>query len=194
MSSRSFVLVSVLACATAGDERTNIRIDSISKTVSLACEDLSSPLLTDSSVGPLRVRTSLQSARRLCPIIADTVVQGPEAVEHRRVTFAVAGDTAFAIVENDSLWRLEVSAPFFRTGDGLGVGSTLGELLRPGVTGLEDEGVLFVLLPEHCGLSFQLSYEPGDTEHRERWHQADLRGLAVDARVVRVLIVGCEPR
>jgi hypothetical protein len=43
----------------------------------------------------------------------------------------------------------------------------------------------------HCGLSFRLSYEPKDDEHREHWTSVDLRRLPLDSRVSEVLIVGC---
>jgi len=43
----------------------------------------------------------------------------------------------------------------------------------------------------HCGLSFRLSYEPKDNEHREHWTAADLSRLPQNSKVSEVLIVGC---
>ena len=88
---------------------------------------------------------------------------------------------------------MTVDSPKFRTADGIGVGSTLADLLRDGqASGLEDEGNLFIVSASHCSMSFQLDYEPKDDEHRANWAAADLAKLPPRSKVTQVLLVGCK--
>ncbi len=60
------------------------------------------------------------------------------------------------------------------------------------LTGAEGEGVLFPVLPKHCGLSFRLSHEVADTEHQQDWSAEDLRTLPQNSKVTQILVSGCQ--
>jgi hypothetical protein len=79
----------------------------------------------------------------------------------RRAQVIVGTDTVIATVVGDSVWRLAVTDPALRTVDGIGVGSTAAELLqRRGSRIIGGEGRLFIVLPDQCGLSFELGSLP----------------------------------
>ena len=89
-------------------------------------------------------------------------------------------------------WRLDVKSPAFRTADSLGVGMPLSQLLRVGgVQGLVGEGVLVVVSPERCGLSFVLS--GGIPAGRVRnWDRSALSALPPGTIVREILVLGCR--
>jgi hypothetical protein len=134
----------------------------------------------------------MRSAVAVCRVLFDTIALGPEAERQRQVGFGVGRDSVLAIVESDSIWRLEVVTPHLRTTDGLGVGSPLRDLILPDATGVEADGGLYILLRKRCGLSFQMSYTPEGPEHRQDWSVAELQRLPDTTRVIRALVVGCN--
>jgi hypothetical protein len=138
--------------------------------------------LTPAGIGDLRVGVSIAAIRSRCTIVADTTLPGPEGTRERRVTVLLAGDSVTATVDGDSVWRIEVDSPTFRTRDSLGVGTLGRDLKRAPGTIATGEGNVAALRTDHCGLSFLLA---GATA-RTRWAT-----LPDSARVRRVLIIGC---
>lgn len=149
--------------------------------------------VTGAGVGELQIGRSTEDVRRLCNVTRDTTMLGAEALPERVLRVATVRDTLDVTIDNDRLWRISVDRPVLRTVDSLGVGTTLADLLRsPGATGAEGEGVLYVIVSAHCGMSFRLSKELSASQHRDHWSENDLRKLPSTATVDQVLITGCQ--
>jgi hypothetical protein len=118
-------------------------------------------VLSGEGVGCLRIGAPLAALPPECRIVTDRVLPGPEGTEERRVDVLVALDTVTATIVGDSVWRLAVAARTLRTADGIGAGTPAAELLeRRGSRIVGGEGRLFVVLPDQCGLSFELGPVP----------------------------------
>ena len=156
------------------------------------------PTLSGTGIGELRVGRPAAQIAAQCVVLADTVAPGPEALTERVMSLLLAGtDTVRATMVNDSVWRLQLESTGIRTVDSLGVGTLLADLLRSGrgrARGVEGEGQLFVLLEEHCGVSFRVAPEIGGKQHQAEWSAVDLAGLDGTARVDQVLVIGCKVR
>jgi hypothetical protein len=159
-----------------------------------SCGVTGSTVLTGGGIGSLTIGAPLAEIRARCSVVRDTVVPGADAEDEHEVLVDLVRDTVAATLEENRVWRLAVERSGFRTADSLGVGSTLGALLRsPSARGVEGEGQLFVLRPDHCGLSFRIGYEVPDQSHKEEWTHQQLSALPDTARVDVVLVVGCSP-
>ena len=162
----------------------------------LSCGIRDRPTLTGEGIGELQIgRPSAQLPAR-CVVLSDTVTPGAEALPERVMTVLLTpSDTVRATIESDSLWRLEIASAGIRTIDSLGVGSSLAVLLRSPnarARGLEGDGQLFVLIEQHCGLSFRIDLELGADQHRAEWSSTDLSALNGGARVDQILVIGCR--
>lgn len=161
--------------------------------VPLPCGVRAGSTLTGSGIGEIQIGHSVDSIRRVCSVTRDTTVLGGEGLPERVISVAVARDTINAIVDNGRVWRIHIEQPDIRTADSLGVGSRISDLIRDTrARGAEGEGVLYLLLPSHCGLSFRIAHDVADNEHRANWSTRDLRALPQDSRVDQVLIMGCK--
>ena len=119
---------------------------------------------------------------------------GDEAIPESVAVIVVNGDTLRAILDSARVYRIDVVTTQFRTPDSLGVGTTLGRLLRePGVHAFTGEGAVYVKVPRHCGLSFRLADagELGDAP--DSVGPAQLRQLPATTPVSTTLVLGCEP-
>jgi hypothetical protein len=147
------------------------------------------PILSGKGIGCARIGDSVATLRRSCNVLSDTVVQGAEGMPERLLIVRIHGASVTATPFDDVIGRIVVADSTLRTGDGLGVGSTLAELLaRPGVGTIEGEGRVFVTIPAHCGLSFQLAARRDGRGGTTR----DVVFAFPRATVVeRVLIFGC---
>jgi hypothetical protein len=134
---------------------------------------------------------------RQCHVLADTVFAGSEAIPERTLLVEQGSDTLDAVIADDRLYRVEEWSPRLRTPDSLGVGTRLRDLLRHGgVYALGGEGLVYLKVPQHCGLSFQLPasamadapYVPDSLD------EATLRRLPDSLSVAAVLVTGCGSR
>lgn len=151
-----------------------------------ACGITRGTILTGDGVGRLRVGVSLADVREECTVVRDTTTLGAEGMQERRIAVDLRRDTIEAVVSNERVWRIHVDGSAFRTAEGLGVGSTVGELRQDRTARvMAGEGSMFIALADHCGLSFRLSGVPFG---RER----PVAELPADGRVVEVLVFGCE--
>jgi hypothetical protein len=154
-------------------------------------------VLGDERVGMVRIGASVASVTSQCRVLRDTVQPGGEGTTERRITVFFLPDSVEATIVDDRVWRIDVTSPRIRTSDSLGVGSSLGDLLRFGdAQGAAGEGRFFVLSPSHCGLSFELA--GGIPPRRSRgWDQKELSTLSPAIKVKRVLVVhapeNCRP-
>jgi hypothetical protein len=148
-------------------------------------------ILTDEGVGRIRIGESVESVRHDCTVVRDTIQLGAEGMTTRMVSVKFPRDTVEAEIVDDKVWRVAIDSPHFSTADSLRVGTSLARLLRlrtpQGMTG---EGALFVMSPDHCGLSFRLS-DNGSPVLRDP-SPAELSRLPAATRVSNILIVGCH--
>ena len=196
----ALVVVCLLACSRGATSKPRDRGSSKVGTASdvapasPSCGVSARTVLTGSGVGELQVGKSVERVRGVCAVVRDTTLLGDEALPERQIAVAVAGDTILATIDSGRVWRITLERPKIRTVDSLGVGSRLSDLLRqPRATGEEGEGVLYVLLPSHCGLSFRIAHELADNEHRATWSARDLENIPQESMVDEVLVTGCEP-
>lgn len=148
-------------------------------------------ILGDEGVGKLRIGKSVETMRRECTVVRDTTAPGAEGMPSRKIAVLFPRDTVLGEIVDDKVWRIEIHSPHFSTADSLRVGTPLARLLalrKP--QGMTGEGALFVMAPDHCGLSFRLS-ETGSPILRNPDATA-LSRLPAATRVSDILIVGCH--
>jgi len=148
--------------------------------------------LSGRGVGALRIGMDVEAVRRVCRVLSDTTRLASEGQRARFVGVGFGTETLEAEIVNGRVWRIDVRSPRFRTSDGLGVGTPLSRLLSlKSPRGLTGEGQLFVVSPDHCGLSFRLS-DNGSSARSQNWDRAALSRLPSGTVVDRVLAVGCD--
>jgi hypothetical protein len=150
--------------------------------------------ITADGVGPIRIGVTVDSLKKLCDVVRDTTQLGGEGMMERRLTISVTPATLDAEIVNGRVWRLDISSPAFRTVDSLGVGSPLAALLRrQEPKPAAGEGIVVVMLRDHCGMSFVLSggYTSGVFR---KWTGDELSKLPSSTTVERVLVFGCPKK
>lgn len=149
-------------------------------------------VLTGAGIAGLRIGRQRSDLAEECSVVSDTTEVRAEGHPARIVRVDLVRDTVEAEIVDDAVWRLAVRSPAFRTSDSLGVGTTLSRLMKfDGARPLSGEGRLFVQVPEHCGLSFELS-EPASSLPPGNRDEDALASLPQDTRVVEVLAFGCD--
>jgi hypothetical protein len=142
-------------------------------------------------VGPIRIGTNVDSVQKICTVKRDTTQLGGEGMMERRVTISIPPGELDAEIVDGRVWRLDIRSPAFRTVDSLGVGSTLADLLRhQDPKPAAGEGIVVVMLRDHCGMSFVLSGGFKSGVFR-KWTAEELGKLDPSTRVERVLVFGC---
>jgi hypothetical protein len=118
-----------------------------------------------------------------------------EGHPQRVMVVRVGPSSIRAEIVNGSVWRLTVQDAHLRTADRLGVGTTLGELLREEkLSAGNGESGVFVILSRLCGLSFRI--DPRAPGIPRPWVVQDRKSLArapLTTPVDMVLIVGRGP-
>lgn len=173
-------------------ERTVTPSDSADRTAArISPGGCGAPTIAGGGVGNLRIGESVASVKARCPVLTDTSRRGLEGMPERRLTVDFGRDSLEAEIVDDKVWRLDISSPGFRTADSLGVGTPVGRLLRlREARGLVGEGVLVVVSPARCGVSFVLS---GGIPRRrvQAWDSTALSALPTTTTVRKVLVLGC---
>ena len=176
----------------AGVERNVTPSDSTDRTAArMSPSGCGARTIAGGGVGNLRIGESVASVKARCPVVSDSSRRGLEGMPERRLTVAFGTDSLEAEIVDDKVWRLDISSPGFRTADSLGVGTPVARLLRlRKARGLVGEGVLVVVSPERCGVSFMLS---GGIPRRQvrTWDSTALSALPTTTTVKRVLVLGC---
>jgi CubicO group peptidase (beta-lactamase class C family) len=147
------------------------------------------PVITGTGVGCLRMGATAEAVRDACPVVRDTTIV-LEGMAQEALRVDVGGSGAIAEIVGDRVWRISVLDAGPVTSDSIGVGTALARLAEdPGIRVYAGEGRYFAVLPERCGLSFELDGLPFG---RPTWSLDQLRAAPEGARVSRVLIVeGC---
>jgi hypothetical protein len=156
----------------------------------VGCGITEQTVIEGSGVGAVKVGERLPEVTGKCQVVGDSTVR-PEGMTERIIAVDAGYDTVTAVVVAGRIWRVHVHGPGFQTSDSLGVGTPAPVLrAREGSRFLAGEGLAFVTLDDHCGLSFRLSGVSTDVITRGEWPAAD--DLS-DAVVDEVLIIGCAP-
>jgi len=149
-------------------------------------------MITAEGIGPIRIGARVDSVKKLCDVARDTTQRGAEGMMERRATISIPPGELDAEIVDGRVWRLDIKSSAFRTADSLGVGSSLAELLRhKQLKPAAGEGIVVVMLADHCGMSFVLSggYSSGVFH---KWSAEELAKLPASTKVARVLVFGCE--
>jgi hypothetical protein len=147
-------------------------------------------VISEEGVGYVTIGRSADSVVRTCTVASDAKELDAEGMPTRIMTVRFGSDSLRAEIVDGRVWRIEVETPAIRTTDSLGVGTPISRLLSlQNPKGAFGEG-FYVLSPEHCGLSFQLS--TNENARPQDSGRAMLERLPSSTVVTRVLIVGCQ--
>lgn len=191
---RRFVLVLALVGCKAKNETSSAAAASSSapSTVEFPTSSCGEEVVTDEGIGQLRIGATVESIKQKCKVVRDTTVSGAEGMPARKLAVAFSKDTVEAEIVDDRVWRIAVHSPGLRTASLLGVGTLNVRLLTlkdpHGATG---EGALFVVSPQHCGMSFRLA-NAGPRGQQGDLDKAGLARLPVETVVSEVLVFGCH--
>ena len=149
--------------------------------------------VTGDGVGPIRLGMSLDSVRRVCPIVRDTTVRTDDNLPPERLVSVLMGaDTATLVVGRARVWNVLLGGRTFATADSLGVGTTLHRLLNlPRVKGYATAKRLTVVAPAKCGLAFLIDGR-FDGIPAGPQDSAVLGRLPQEAQVNLIRVDGCE--
>ena len=191
MTTRAGAIVLTLALACSGSERGTANTLRPSRT----CGYDSSTRITPSGVGALQVGLRDSVVTSSCEVLRDSMETDAEGHPQRVMVVRVGPSSIRAEIVNGSVWRLTVQDSLLRTADGIGVGTTLGELLREeNLSAGNGETGVFVLPSRLCGLSFRI--DPRSPGIPRPWIVRNRKSLArapLATPVDMVLIVGRGP-
>ena len=150
--------------------------------------------MTDEGIGQLRIGATVESIKEKCKVLRDTTVSGPEGMPARKLAVAFSKDTVDAEIVDGRVWRIAVHSPGLRTAALIGVGTLNQRLLTlKDPRGVMGEGALFVVSPQHCGMSFRLA-NTGPRGMRGDLDKAGLFHLPIESAVSEVLVFGCHAK
>jgi hypothetical protein len=162
---------------------------------SLTCGYDPSTRITPSGVGALQIGLRDSVITSSCEVLRDSMETDAEGHPQRVMVVRIGPSSIRAEIVNGSVWRLTVQDSLLRTADGMGVGTTLGELLREeNLSAGNGETGVFVLLSRLCGLSFRI--DPRAPGIPRPWIVQNRKSLArapLTTPVDMVLIVGRGP-
>jgi hypothetical protein len=147
-------------------------------------------VLTDLGIGDLQVGRTSASVKRGCAVVRDAI-EPMEGIPQRVLRIVIGDDTVRATVVDDLIWRISITSPRFATRDGLRVGSPISRVVtEKGVSMMEGEDGLYVLVPSHCGLSLRFAF-PSRAPPGKAWTPGLLERLHGDAVVNKIFVTHC---
>lgn len=148
--------------------------------------------VTGDGIGVVQLGMKGDSLRAACAGTSERREPADEGTTALVLQVPVGSDAVVAEIDAGQVWRIQVREPGLRTADGIGVGSTLGQLLTDArAVGMSGEGRLFVMGPARCGLSFQLA-PAAARALPQGGDAAALRRLPPNTPITRILVVGCR--
>jgi hypothetical protein len=191
MTTRDCAIVLMLVLACSGSEPGTADTSH----PSLTCGYHPSTRITPSGVGALQIGLSDSVVTSSCEVLRDSMETDAEGHPQRVMVVRIGASSIRAEIVNGSVWRLTIQDSLLRTADGMGVGTTLGELLREeNLSAGNGETGVFVLLSRLCGLSFRI--DPRAPGIPRPWIVQNRKSLArapLTTPVDMVLIVGRGP-
>ncbi len=189
---RLLLVLALFGCKANKDASSGSTSSSTPTTVLFPTSSCGAEVITDEGIGELRIGATVESVRQKCKVVRDTTVAGAEGMPARKLAVAFSKDTVEAEVVDDRVWRIAVRSPRLRTASLLGVGTLNMRLLTlKDPHGAMGEGALFVLSPQHCGMSFRLA-NAGPRGQKGDLTKAELARLPVETIVSEVLVFGCH--
>lgn len=150
------------------------------------------PVLTDNGIGELREGRSVDDIKKLCEVISDSDRAGSEGMKERVLVVRVGGETVQAVVNDDRIYRIEVSSPRLATTDSLAVDTPLHRIaVARGARFLPGEDGVYGFVADHCAMSFRFSV-PLRAPRGGDWTVATIDSVHGDAAVDRILITKCR--
>jgi hypothetical protein len=156
------------------------------------CGITGNPVLTDNGIGDLKQGMTVAAVRLKCEVVSDSEQQGSEGMKERVLVVRVGGETVQAIVNDDKIWRIQVSSPALTTSDSLGVDTPLHRIAAMrGARFFPGEDGVYGFVANHCAMSFRFSV-PLRPPRGGDWTAARIDSAHGDAAVNRVLITKCQ--
>lgn len=163
-----------------------------SKPAALDCGVKGKPILTGGGIGDLRKGKKVAEVKAVCRVDSDSNQPGPEGSTERVLVVPFGPETVRAVVNDDKIFRIIVSSPYFKTNDGLGVDTPLRKLAgMRGAQFFPGEDGVYGFVADHCGISFRFSV-PMRPPKGGQWTVEAINKAHGDAAVDRVLLTGCS--
>ena len=170
----------------------SVLADSASPVVTKDCGVSGLPVLTDNGIGELREGRSVADIKELCEVVSDAEQQGPEGMKQRVLVVRVGGETVQAIVNDEKVYRIEISSPRLATTDSLAVDTPLHRIATErGARFLPGEDGVYGFVANHCAMSFRFSV-PLRAPRGGDWTVAKIDSAHGDAAIDRILITKCR--
>ena len=190
---RRLVLVLALFGCKAKNDASPASTSPSPPTVIFPASSCGEEVVTDEGIGRLRIGVTVESVKQQCKVLRDTTIIGAEGMPARKLAVAFSKDTVDAEIVDGRVWRIAVHSPGLRTASLIGVGTLNQRLLTlKDPHGAMGEGALFVITPQHCGMSFRLA-NAGPRGMRGDMDKTGLARLPVETVVSEVLVFGCRP-
>lgn len=168
----------------------SVSVDSVA--VAKDCGVKGTLLLTDDGIGELKEGVSVADVKDRCEVVSDSELQGSEGMKERVVVVRIGGETVRAIVNDDRVFRIEVTTPRLVTSDSLSVDTPLHRIATArGARFFPGEDGVYGFLPNHCAMSFRFSV-PLRPPRGGDWTAARIDSAHGDAAVDRILITKCR--
>jgi hypothetical protein len=163
-----------------------------SAAVEKTCGVTGTPVLEEDGIGELKQGRPVSEVAALCDVVSDAEQQGQEGMMERVLVVSLAGESVRTIVQNDRIFRIEVTTPRFRTADSLGVDTPLSRIasMRGAQFAPGEDGV-YGFSPDHCGLSFRFSL-PWRPPAGGQWTAKQIEQEHGTAAVNRVIVIPCR--
>lgn len=200
-----FALAAILIAAACRKSDDDIRRDdtSVAPPVSVSpdsvlpvarnCGIMGIPVLTDNGIGELKEGAHVSDVRERCEVVSDTEQLGSEGMKERVLIVRVGSETVRAIINDDRIWRIEITSPRLVTGDSIGVDTPLHQIaIKRGARFVPGEDGVYGFVANHCAMSFRFSV-PLRAPRGGDWTVAKIDSAHGDATVDRILITKCRP-
>lgn len=170
----------------------SVSADSAPAVVARNCGVSGLPRLTDDGIGELKEGRSVAEIKDLCEVMSDSERQGSEGMKERVLVVRVGEETVQAIVNDEKIYRIEVSSPRLATTDSIAVDTPLHRIATArGARFFPGEDGVYGFVANHCAMSFRFSV-PLRAPRGGDWTVAKIDSAHGDAAVDRILITKCR--